>query len=296
MAGDSSKFKNYPASHVTIEKGVEYAWFATARKEYASVQDLADNFAYDHSDWRSLKPVVELKTKFRWFYTYYHFNETYPAFDPFKIVPITEYLSREEVTTLYGENQNLYKGNNGFENSNMLKDLEKRADQWLNRNFFEEVFALYLKHYSLFKDVPVDSATFALSKDSLLNYYEKKDTVDFFKEDFNLVLDRYFKTDAFTKAKTDETDKLFEEEFPKFMKYSGVEVNYRMSLPGKIIETNAPFLSNDTLSWKITDYRFYFNDYAITAVSRRPNIWAFAMTGLIIVMAVIGLLIKRKPD
>ena len=293
MAGDTSRFAGFPSSHTNTTNGTEYSWFATAKKEFTSVDELAANFRFDDSDWDSIVPVIAFHKKFRWFYTYFEFSETYKPVNPFKKVPVADYLSDQEIAALYGENQELYKGKNGYEIKSLLSDLDERANKWLNHNLYEEMYALYIRHFDLFKGAPVDAARFTLEKDTIFKYYFDQDTVDMFKKDFSEVLDHHFHTRAFTSVSTDEFDKELENEFPDFMKYSGLELNYRMSLPGKIIETNAPFLNQDTLSWKVDEDRFYFRDYPLTATSRKPNYWAFAVTGIVVILAVTGLMVRR---
>jgi hypothetical protein len=296
MTNDTSRYNKLPASTTYKHDNSEYSYFATARKDYPSVKSLAESFRFNDSDWDSIVPLINYNKKFRWFYTYSEYSETYPAVNPFKIVSITDYLSKEEIETLYGENQNLYKGKNGFEIKSMLNNLEEKANSWFNRSCFEETYSLYLKYFQQFKNLPIDAATFAMAKDSIYKHYGNKDslTLNLFDEDFNKVLDKYFHTNAFSVNQTNEIDKLLEKEFPDFMKFSGMALNYKISLPGKIIETNAPFLNGDTLTWKVNDERFYFNAYELNAVSRKPNYWAFGVTGIIVALSILGFWVKRK--
>jgi hypothetical protein len=97
MADDTSRFKNLPAGKTYMQNGIEYAIFAVAKKEYASVESLAKSFRFNDSDWDSLVTKISFNRKFRWFYTYYDYCETYPTINPFKIIPITDYLSKEEI-------------------------------------------------------------------------------------------------------------------------------------------------------------------------------------------------------
>jgi hypothetical protein len=293
MAGDTSRYANLPPNITYKKDSTEFTWFATAKKEYASVEDLAKSFRFDDSKWDSIVPDIALRKKFRWFYTYFEFSETYKPVNPFKRVPITDYLSDKEIAALYGEDQELYKGKNGYEIKSLLEDLENKADKWFNHSFYEELYAIYILHFDLFKGAPIDADRFAMEKDTIYKYYFKEDTVDMFEKDFDEMLDHHFHTKAFTSASTDEFEETMKNEFPDFMKYSEVELNYRMSLPGKIIETNAPFMNQDTLTWKVEENRFYFHDYPLTATSRKPNYWAFVVTGIVVILALVGLMVRR---
>lgn len=293
LAGDTSRYAYFPSGHSYKENGTEYSWIATAKKEFASVESLAELFRYDNSDWDSVVPEITFSKKFRWFYTYFSYSETYKPMNTFKRVPINGYMSDKEIAALYGEDRELFRGKNGFEIKSLLEDLEKRSDQWLNHNFYEEMYTFFITHFDRFKGAPIDAATFALEKDTIYKYYFSQDTMDIF-EDFNGILDHHFHTKAFTSAATDEFDEEMENEvFPDFLSYSGEELNFRLTLPGKVIETNAPFVNQDTISWKVDDNRFYFQDYPLNATSRKPNYWAFAVTAVVIILAVTGLMVKK---
>ena len=41
----------------------------------------------------TIKPVVSLKKKFRWFYTYYEYSEVYPMTFPFQKIPVDSFLT-----------------------------------------------------------------------------------------------------------------------------------------------------------------------------------------------------------
>ena len=80
-----------------------------------------------------------------------------------------------------------------------------------------------------------------------------------------------------------------------FISVFEMEINYKLSVPGKVIETNAPFMSGDTLSWKLDANRIFLKDYVISAESRKPNFWAFGLTGVVVILSLLGFLLKRKP-
>jgi hypothetical protein len=259
LAGDHSRYANLPAGVVYKDsRDSSYSWFVTATKQFPSVVNMAETFSFNNSKWDSLKTRVEFKRKFRWFYTYYEFSETFLPVNPLKLVPVSQFLTQSEIAALYGENRELFTGKNGYEIKSLLDDLGSKADKWLNKSIYEEVYGLYVKHYDVFKNPPVDVQAFAMEKDTIYKYSNKDD--DLLKGDFSEVLDRHFHTNVYSKASNEEFDKELEKEFPDFLKYADMDLTYKMTLPGKIIETNAPFLNQDTLSWNLTNDRFYFTD------------------------------------
>ncbi len=140
----------------------------------------------------------------------------------------------------------------------------------------------------------MDSSTFAMSRDTIYSLF--KDSLELSGNDFVDIIDRYFHTDAFSKHQFDKiSEAVMNQKLSDFIILFEMEINYKLSLPGKVIETNAPFISGDTLSWKLDANRFFLKDYTISADSRKPNFWAFGLTGVVVILSLLGFLLKRKP-
>lgn len=263
----------------------------TARKNFASVQDL-ETFRLNNTDWDTLATKVHFRKNFRWFYTYYEFSETYPKVNPFTRIPVTNYLTQEEITTLYGENTSLYMGKNGLEIKDLLNNIEGKANAWLSRSYYEELYRIMLANYQSFKGLPVDSARFAQAKDSIYRLNKDSAHFDYFNEE---IFDKYFKTKAFSNNKIPkELEKKFEEQMPNFRKYFTETINYKLAVPGKIIKSNTPIIKGDTLCWKVDAERFFFTDYQLEVKSRKANIWAFVVTGILVLLAGMSFGVKKK--
>jgi CheY-specific phosphatase CheX len=91
-----------------------------------------------------------------------------------------------------------------------------------------------------------------------------------------------------------ELDETMKKEIPEIADYFGMELTYNLSMPGKIIDSNTPVIHGDTLTWKVDAYRFFFTDYTLHTKSRKPNIWAFGLTGLLILLITGSFWIKKK--
>jgi hypothetical protein len=264
-----------------------------ARKNYTAVKDL-EMFRLHNTDWDTLATKVSFRKKFRWFYTYYEFSETYPKVNPFKLVPVSNYLTQEEITTLYGENTALYKGRNGLEIKDLLVSIEGKANAWLSRSYYEELYKFILANYKHYKEIPVDSATFAQARNAI--YRLNKDSIHFDNFKPEVLFDAYFKTKAFTKQEDmpKELEKDFDKRIPDFTKYFSQTLNYKLAMPGKIIKTSTSMIKGDTLCWTVDANRFFFTDYALEAKSRKANVWTFLVTGIVILLATLSFLIKKK--
>jgi hypothetical protein len=190
---------------------------------------------------------------------------------------------------------NLYKGKIGTEIRDMLIDLEKKSNAWLNRSFYEEFYALCLQNFNQLKDVPVDSTTFARAKNEI--YTLNSDSMESNGLEIEKCFDQYFKTKVFTsKGAFDEIDQKFKSNriLENFIQYYLMHLDYELSMPGKVIETSTPIIHGDTLTWKIDADRFFFKEYTLRAKSRRPNYWAFGVTGIIVVLGLMGFWVRRK--
>lgn len=296
-ADDTMWFQRYPRYIQYKHGNSSLYYYARAEKNFHTVRELAETFRFNDSDWDSVIPRPEYQKHFRWFYSYHTFSETYPKVNPLKLVPIADFLSDEEVETWFGENKELYKGKNGVEINEMLDQLENKVDNWLEKSIYEEYYRLYLKYFTQFRDMPMDSATFAREKDTVYRFIKDsrdKEGSEFPFDDLEAALDTYFHTDAFSKNIKGEMSERMENELPDFMRFFGIELNYNLSMPGKIIETNAPFIEGDTLIWRVEAYRFFMKDYTLHAESRKPNYGAFVLTGILIGASVLGFWVRKK--
>lgn len=266
----------------------------TARKNYPTVNSLT-TFRLDDSVWDTLATKISFTKKFRWFYTYYAFSETYPKTNPLLRVSINNYLTPEEILTLYGENKNLFTGKNGVEIKDLLNSIEEKGNAWLNRSYYEEFFHIILKYFRLYKEMPVDSATFAQAKNQI--YKLNKDSLKSDNMAFEELFNQYFHTKKFTAIKNPkEVEEAMINELPEFDRYFKMNIHYSLSIPGKTIETNTQVIKGDTLAWKVDGYRIFFTEYTLHAKSRKPNVWAFAVTGLFILLVAGSFWIKRDQS
>ena len=94
------------------------------RKAFRKVRELNAELALAPDS--TIKIEVSLKKKFRWFYTFLTYKETYKPYAPYSYIPLTEHLSEEEIVLFHA----------GAEDS----DLEDRVEEWLQDNIIEHLF------------------------------------------------------------------------------------------------------------------------------------------------------------
>jgi len=102
-------------------------------------------------------------------------------------------------------------------------------------------------------------------------------------------LDIFFATDYFSKLYVENKNKMEEisdertKEVNELTKYV---TQYELTMPGTILTTNADRQNDGLLSWQINMLKFLADDYILTAESRTVNVWAFAVTLLLLVFSV----------
>ena len=251
------------------------------RKEFNSFDDLSADLRND-----IIFPIAKesLKKRFRWFYTYYDFTAIYPEITEKGRVSLEEYLNKSEQKFYFQGDMSEYKGMNGVELKEKLDDIETRFWKWYNRSMYEESFDVIL-YYSESDFRPKLSAV----KDSLYSILEKQNIEEPKVRDICSALDKYFATDIFAKLFNEnehEMDSMLEERLKiveSFLEYS---IQYELTLPGKVVASNTDLQNGGTLKWNVNLFRFLSDDYILSAKSRKVNLWAFAVTLLLIVFSV----------
>jgi hypothetical protein len=259
------------------------------RKNFNSIHDLSAGLRSD-----IIFPVAKesLQKRFRWFYTYYDFKAVYPEITEKGRVPLEDYLNKSEQKLYFQGDFSAYKGMMGVELKAELDDIESRFLKWYYRSMYEEGLDV-ISHYSEADFRPILS----VDKDSLYAVLEKQHIEQPDVKDVCLALDTYFSTDIFAKLFSDnahEMNNMLEERTKIVESLLEYNIHYELTLPGKIMSSNTDLQQDGMLKWNIHLYRFLSDDYTLTAESRKMNLWAFAVTFLIIIFSVFSFIRIRK--
>jgi hypothetical protein len=81
----------------------------------------------------------------------------------------------------------------------------------------------------------------------------------------------------------------------KFLENLMLMENFQVEaeMPGLITATNSSALSGNRVSWEIFPMAFLLEDYSMTVESRVINVWAFVISGLIL-LGLVGLLVVKS--
>ena len=269
-----------------------------AHRHFNSVQQMAHSFRIKPSHaWSGIKIKPVLEKRFRFFYTYYNYKESFSKLPITLAVPVGKYLSAEEAGYWLAGKPDILKGMNGVEAKEILNNIEEKAEKWFLRNLFEMQYSELLRHLELITNHP-SQAIMNTKKDSVFALYYAEHVKDRIKLDLMPILDKSFKTQVFGNFAKAGNDNLLEqinkpESFEHLSTYFDVSFDYKLVMPGDIIESNG-ILSHDSLNWKIDTYRLLDGNYTIEASSKKANVWAFFTAAFIVVGAIVLFFIKRK--
>lgn len=268
----------------------EPQWRQTFKKHFNTIEE--SNLELDNANDTLFHIKATLEKRFRWFYTYQKYSDTYKAIDRFKLLNQEDFLTPEDYTfmdRLPAEGDSISKADELY-----LEDLTTKInDVLVPRAIFEEhyiLFQQFIKEYKM-EDQWVD--TLIQHKESayawLLNHDDLGDDAlltlfDSLQIPFPhpQVDDDYKKTRKPIEARLE------------FMSYANNgKYSHTIKLPGEIISTNADSLAGEYAVWKPSVYKFLANDYTMYAETRKLNLWA-VIVSVLVLFATVYVFVKKR--
>lgn len=278
-------------SILTVSKGQPVRLFIS--KSFPSVEALDTAFRFaDENPWSQLSVTHRLQKRFRWFYTHYVYTETYPLLASGFQLPILAFMTPEEALFWFKGNHDVLAGMNGIEIRNYAGEVESKLNHWLAKNLWYECCDSVYAHYALIHQAPVDKDVFINLKDSI--YTKEIDGNPNF--DMADALNRFFHTTAFS-ALDDQKKALFNNilESKPFLALTGESFTYRLRMPGHLTATPTyGLVTQEGVTWRLTADRLMLDGLILEAKSRKANPWAFVLTGVLILAALLGAFRKKK--
>ncbi len=229
---------------------------------------------------------AKLEKRFRWFYTYLKYSDTYKAIDRFKLLNQADFLTPEDymfMDRLPAEGDSISKADQLY-----LEDLTSKInDVLVPRAVFEEHFALFpdfIKKYQL-ENRWID--TLQKHKEAVYTLLLKDDN-NLGDDAFLTIFDSL--QIPFPHPQVDEDYKIGRRPIEarlEFMSYANYgKYFHTIQLPGEVIDTNADSLSGPRAIWKPSVYKFIAKDYTMYAETRKLNLWAVIVSVLVLIATV----------
>jgi hypothetical protein len=283
-ANDKVEKKNPSSKHII-----------TFQKHFSSVAEV--NAELDKPSDTLFRINSTFEKKFRWFYTYLEFSDTYRAVNRFHQVKTEDFFTKEDfdfIARMPAEGKALAKADSVY------------LDH-LNKKIFDHfaMQAIYEEHFKLMLDVMqkenldrryIDS--YKQHKGYMFSILTKKENDNVFSDDafMHQVMDSLnldFPMEQITanyKLRTKEIKARID-----FMSEAGFATKYThvIKMPWSVLETNADSVDGNTLYFHPSSIKFMLIDYRMYATSRDLNYWTLILSGLLI-SAIVVAFVRRK--
>jgi hypothetical protein len=266
---------------VPIDKSWETRLEGDTEKVYIASKRFDDVNQMNNEYKKTEKVGIDLKfeKKFRWFFTYFNYQETYKPCFQIQRIPIRTFLTKEEYVQ--------------YENGDTSKALKKRMDEFLTANIFEEFYRQLIDSVESLHDPSLPVSIFVAKKQDIdfdKMEHDTKDIVAYLERVLGLKLQDKLERqiDGVTKSIDAKV---------QFMINAGGDYINEVVMPGIVLNTNANTVEGNKVVWHFNEDKFTFISYTMNVESRIANLWATYATGGILIVLV-GLLmlprLKRK--
>jgi hypothetical protein len=234
----------------------------------------------------------KFEKKFRWFYTYICYSETFHSLNRLNLKP-DDYLTPEDyafIDRLPAEGRKISKADDFY-----LRELNNRIfDVYGTRALYEGMYDLSTK---LIKDNNLESRwldTLQAHKEDIFETLENRKDLE---DNFMLQIMDSLQIPVSDPKIATSYDKLFKElqSVTNFITTAndGKYVN-RINLPWAVVKTNADSTAGNTLIWAPPSIKFLLKDYTMYGECRKLNWWAVIIS--VLVVGFTGYLFARRRN
>ena len=242
-----------------------------ASKKFDDVNQINDEYK------RGEKVGVDIKfgKYFRWFYTYFSYQETYKPCFQIQKIPIQTFLSKEEYTR--------------YENEDTSKALKKKLDDFMMANIYEEFYSRLIDSVDILHDPSLPVSIF-IAKKKDIDFHN----LDHTTKDIVLYLEKVLSLQLHNKLdrQIDGIGKMIKSKIQFVMNAGGDYVN-EVVMPGIILNTNANTVEGNKAVWHFNEDKFTYISYTMNVESRIANPWATYATGVVLIVIVVLLILPR---
>jgi hypothetical protein len=270
-----------------------------ATKFFESVNQMNQLYDLDSTEHGVLERSVTLNKRFRWFYTFFDYQETYEKL--FDQPSLTSYLdsTHYNYAMLTDDEQEKYLEEHfdSIQAKQFDDEAEKGFNEWIEFTIVNSCLDAVEKSSKNIESWTINESEFSFKRDSIINLIDGD--MDLFDDDDNLfsAVKRIFKIDSvlYQKFKEDKDFKLFSDKY-LFWDHNLLDDEYinSVAMPGLIIETNSSSISDtNEAQWNVDWIKYLTDDYEMKVTSRIVNRWAFWVSGGLIILLLIYILIRR---
>jgi hypothetical protein len=262
------------------------------QKTYSSAEEA--NAQLSTSTDTTLAISSKFEKKFRWFYTYISYSDTYHAINRLEY-PIENYVTSEDyafIDRLPAEGKKISKADSLY-----LSDLHKKLfDVYGLRALFEVYWNVNL---NLLQEHHLDPSwtdslnqhkerAFALMTDE----HSNQEMTDYFMIDF---MEQWHIPLPYETVRRDYMNRIkpLERTTNFISKASDGKFTHRINMPWTLVKTNADSTAGNSAYWAPPTIKFLLKDYTMYAEARKLNWWAVIISAFVVGLTVFLFVRKR---
>lgn len=264
----------------------------TFHKKFTSAEEANKELDTPGDSLFRIRSVFE--KKFRWFYTYVHYSDTYMAVNRFHLRK-DDFFTEEDyafINRLPAEGRSITRADSLY-----LEQLTEKVYEHYGAS------AIYEEHFSILIEAANKNNIDKHWIDSL--YHHKGHMFStILKSDGNIsetpfmiqLIDTLLVSFPIEKIVSDYTT-LYANVAPRerFMHDAlAGKFTHIIKMPWDVVATNADSSQGTSLYWRPLNIKYLLNDYTMYAESRKMNYWAVISSGIIVAIAVLAFLKKNK--
>jgi hypothetical protein len=262
------------------------------RKHFSSVDEMNSEMNSEVDTVFKIKSSFE--KKFRWFYTYIKYSDTYLPINRWDKVKPSDYFTEEDysfIRRLPAEGKQISKADSVY----LLKLNEKIYDHFFMRGYFEDMFERMVssisdpesKHWADTLVKLKEEMFFALSREQ--NDDKSLDSPKRFFEAHNIPLN------IVSADLLNDSDSLSNSRSTFFLAASNAKINHVIKMPWTVVNSNADSLAGNLLAWQPPSVKFMITDYTMYAEARQMNYWAVILSATVVSITILAFVrIKTK--
>jgi hypothetical protein len=263
-------------------------YIAIYTKHFLNSEELNTEIRSDTGWMRQLVRYVDIRKKFRFFYSFIDYSEIYQAANPFTVLSWKDSIPKEDY--LWATRQ---KEIQSPADSMKRKDAEEKVMRYLMESATAEIEKILADGITKLNDPRLDAKRVTAFHDSISAVLSKWDSKG--QENFIDCYSRWTGEPAVLRLK--ELQPPLFAAFNKKTEHLAAmlmmeEFHIDAVMPGLITGTNSTVLKGNTVSWDVFPMAFLLEDYRMEAESRVVNAWAFIVSGLVLLSLVVLLVVR----
>ena len=280
------------------EENVSNKILMHTKRNYQNVGEMSDSLTSIVG--HLFKATASLDKHFKWFYTDYLYQETLTITDIEKIfsVPLDRFVSADTASYWFTGQPNLAEGLTGAEQKELLDAIEAGISHWFSACTMSSICDFIANvHYDEVKNPPVSKEQFLALKDSIVMSPTVRN-LDLFCNisQVSKIIKDFYHSDAYTPLFSDSTkwERRLETKYKNYEYLMMMAPQLVYVMPGKVIDGGAGVIEGNVVHYKFSGERMIPHPYDVVITSRVTNVWAFAATFLIILVAIGSFFYRHK--